>query len=181
MSTKQSLMVQPWEPLKWKPVYEQIVALHMAGYKNVEIAALVDMHPVQIGNILRSNMAKSVIDNLTTKIRRNTASGVTARLEALRETAVRRVEECLTNDELAEKNPHAMANMGINFLKGIGSLSDGSNTVKHQLALAPEFASSLAAALAESNTVKQLHTGEAEDADYEVIETRSDPEASKSS
>lgn len=122
-----AIMIQPWQPLKWKPAYDLMISMHCYGYSNVEIARQLEYSPVQVGNILRSDEAKTVIKRVRTEYLNQISEDVPTQIEELKAKSFMAISNALSNADLAEKAPLAVASMGINFLKGIGSLSDGAS------------------------------------------------------
>jgi hypothetical protein len=99
--------------VRWKPVYDMIVAGHILGRSNKDLAAEFDYTPVTIANILRSDMAQKLIADAHDRIRANAVEkGVEVMdiHEKIKQKALKRVDEFLDNDELASNSPFAYMN-----------------------------------------------------------------------
>lgn len=149
-----AIMIQPWQPLKWKPAYDLMVAMHISGYSNVEIARQLDYSQVQVGNVLRSDDGKVAIERARREVYKSTSSDISTQIEELKAKSFLRISDALSNEELAEKAPLAVAGMGITFLKGIGSLSDGASkntNINLSVPVTPGMFADMIDALRESN------------------------------
>jgi hypothetical protein len=99
--------------MKWKPVYDMIVAGHILGKSNKDLAVDFDYTPVTISNILRSDMAQTLIAQAHDRIRANAVEkGIEVMdiHEKIKQKALQRVDEFLDNDELAQNSPFAYMN-----------------------------------------------------------------------
>jgi hypothetical protein len=99
--------------IKWKPIYDMIVAGHIIGKSNKELAETYDYTTVSIVNILRSDRAQQMIAEAHKNIRENIQQTVTDQMdlnERIRQKALERVEDFLDNDELATNSPFAYMN-----------------------------------------------------------------------
>lgn len=111
-----------WQPKKWEPIYDAMVALSCTGLSNKAIAERFKYTPQQVSNILNSDQAK-VIKGLVTKNIRDTAvEDNAARLTRLEQVALKNIEGVLTNSELLERNPLALYDRSLAFLKGTGKM-----------------------------------------------------------
>lgn len=161
------ILIPNWQPLTWKPVYDQMIALHIAGRTNVEIAELLDYTQVQVGNILRSKMGKQFIKEVIERIRQHTSSNVNESIEQFKEAAVGNVGHVILDKdgEFKKNAPFKHAEMSMSFLKGIGFLSDGANktTINHNVlnVVSKEVQDDIRLALKEANElqVKRLTDG----------------------
>lgn len=99
--------------IKWKPVFDMIVAGHILGKTNRELAAEFDFTPVHIGNILRSDPARALIEEAHRKIREKAieeSEDVIDIQSRIRLKALKRAEDFLNNDEAAKNSPFAYMN-----------------------------------------------------------------------
>lgn len=180
-----SIMVQPWQPLKWIPVYDRMVVMHCFGISNVEIARQLDYSAVQVGNILRSDEGKTCIKRVRTEYLNQISEDVPTQIEELKAKSFRAISEALSNEDLIEKAPLAAANLGITFLKGIGSLSDGAskNTqVNLNVPVPPGMFADMISALQESNELdanrKRISSTSKQSAEPEADYTFEEPSGS---
>lgn len=109
--------------IRWKPVYDMIVAGHIIGKSNKELAETYDYTTVSIVNILRSDRAQQMIAEAHANIRANITQTVDEHMdlnERIKQKALKRVEEFLDKDELATNSPFAYMNT-ISKYTGISS------------------------------------------------------------
>jgi plasmid maintenance system antidote protein VapI len=59
---------KPWHPDKWKQRHRLVVSLHMAGYKNNEIAEHLRLHPTTVSIIINDPRARSEMDALSKQV-----------------------------------------------------------------------------------------------------------------
>lgn len=93
---------------KWKPTYDMIVAGHIMGKSNKELATEFDFTPVHIANILRSDHAQTLIAEASTRIReavKDKAENTVELQEEIKNLALKRQKEFLENDELVKNSP----------------------------------------------------------------------------
>lgn len=108
--------------LKWKPVYDMIVAGHILGRSNKELAEAFDFTSVHISNILRCDHAQSLIKAAHDRIREvsieQSGDNVSLQVE-IQTKALERVRDFVNNDKLAYESPFP-------FLDRIKDLAKGS-------------------------------------------------------
>lgn len=149
--------LSPWQPLVWEPIYEQMVALSLAGMSYQMIGNRLGYSGQQVGNVIRSPEAQSIKAAYLRNIRDSSVESVTD----LREIATKRVADLLRNDDLAEGSPFRMFEAAAKLLTGIGQLrgADNSNTVNNTLMLSPEGENKLIAAIQKSDEARLLNDG----------------------
>lgn len=99
--------------VKWRPIYDLIVAGHIIGKQNKELAEEFDFSTVHIGNILRADRAQELIAQAHTNIRTSLSTNVEEAADIhsrIREKALKRTEEFLDNEEIAKNSPFAYMN-----------------------------------------------------------------------
>lgn len=168
--------VLPWQPVKWKPVYDMMIALHISGVSNVEIGKQLDYTPVQVGNILRSDEGKNYINQIQRSIRSQMSDDIPTRLEQLKQLSYNRISEALSNEELAQRSPLAVASTAMSFLKGIGSLNDGGTKIQNNnftAGIPVQHVTDLIAVMKESNSLQKDY-----DAEVRSVDRRGAGEAS---
>lgn len=96
--------------IKWKPIYDQIVAGHIIGRSNKELAAQFDFTPVHISNILRTDNAQKLIYEASNRIRAGAitvSENILSDQEEIKRLALSRVKDFLSNDVIATNQPFA--------------------------------------------------------------------------
>lgn len=117
-----------WNPRKWHPVYEEVVLLSAMGYKNIEIAERMGYTAVHISNILNTKQAEVILGVIEHRMRNKhidvKEKSIEERFEALATKAVKRCEDVINDDELAEKSPFGVFDRSIKFLRAVGKIKD---------------------------------------------------------
>lgn len=152
-----------WEPVEWHPFYEQIVLELCAGAKNIELARKYGMTAQQICNINRTRQAKEVKDRVLAEIQSGYKTNINDRLAAIKEKAIKHIEDILDNEQLAIDKPLAVADRAIKLLEGTNVLKPHPSTIVQNNTqtniIAPEVLEKFTAALESASEVKALHSG----------------------
>lgn len=144
--------------IKWKPIYDQIVAGHIIGRSNKELAAEFDFSEVHIGNILRSDNAQILISEASDRIRGAVLSkqeeNIDIEMEIARK-AKERIRDFVNNDEIFLKSPFAFIDR-VKDLSGLKKEKESSpsiviNNQNNQANIRAESLNRLAEALEISN------------------------------
>jgi len=109
--------------VRWKPMYDMVVAGHILGKSNKALAEDYDKTTVTIANILRSDQAQILIKQAHDTIRATVLEDVNNVVDihnSIKEKALKRVEKFLDNDVLATNSPFAYMNT-ISKYTGISS------------------------------------------------------------
>lgn len=163
-----------WQPKRWKPEYEKIVALSAAGHGNKDIVVIMaTYHNIEytkehISQILNTPQAEEFREMVVKKMRENTLEDLPKMLANVQMKALKRVDEILSNDDHVDKSPFALMDRALDVLKGVGVMkgaggSGGVNlTINNQqnnsnVNLAPEIAERLATGLDKANEVARIH------------------------
>lgn len=118
MSTSTAVIVN------WSIIHEQIVALHIAGKLNKEIALIVDRTPERVSQVLNSDRAKEIIQRVRLNMRERMREEIETRLVVLAEESVGRLEETVEAEFLlGSKAKEHQDSVAIQVLKGTGFLS----------------------------------------------------------
>lgn len=113
---------------KWKPKYDMIVAGHIMGKSNKELAIDFDVTPVTICNILRADQAQILIKQAHDAMR---AKAIEQPVESMdivariKQKALEKAEKFLEMDALAENSPFQFIDRTMK-LAGIGRESSSS-------------------------------------------------------
>lgn len=178
-STKQVKLSRSgrWVPKTWNPMYDQWVALRVGGWGNARIGEQFGYSAQQVCNVLNTPQAKALFDILSRSIQSRLSGDTASRLAGLEEAAVNRIETVLTNEELAIKNPLAVADRALAFLKGVGKLGSDekrdNNKTTNNFIIPVELATKLVDGMDKANDammkfgnaeVRKLPSGESKDA-----------------
>ncbi len=156
-----------WAPRRWKPLYDQMIILSVAGRNNKEIAEALDVTPVHVGNVLNCGQAKIILKALISKMRTEAISDITeipTRLNASLDEASKRLLNYFKNDDVAKSAPGAMADRAMKLLTGLGHLKTGdpnkqSNklNIKKAYFLGEEAYDRLSTAIEKSDRAQEVH------------------------
>lgn len=126
---------EPWDPQKWKPKHDFIVALYLRGLKNAEIAEKLNTSPEHVYLVLNSPKARKIIEEASSKFRRQYVDTIPDRLNALAERAVDNMSYVLFNPELREKSPLGVFDRSVQVLQAVGKITKtplpGSTTINN--------------------------------------------------
>lgn len=112
-----------WQPKKWLPKYDMIVALYAAGtMSQIAIAKQFRMTPVAIGLIIRSDNGQRYFKALQEKQKERIDKGLNNRLSNLLEQCVDNVERVIHDPVLINENPFAVFDRSVAVLKGMGKM-----------------------------------------------------------
>jgi hypothetical protein len=165
-----------FEPLSWKPRYDQMIYRHCLGISNNQIADELKVTAQHVSNVLNCTQGQARIRlmqlHLTTKMESNLGT----RLVAVAEKAVSRIESVMHDDNLFEKSPFAVVDRGMAVLKGIGrmgasgevgvpsNIAGGPSTIINNntridkaVILSEEAAKNLSDAIKLSDEVNEIH------------------------
>jgi hypothetical protein len=106
--------VVKWQPKVWRPVYDQIIALHLAGWSNERIADHVEYNRQQVSNILNTDNAKKIIKEEGERIRKSLNDDVLGRVSGILAKTMKRTEQIMDNEDLFKEAPFATIRTGLN-------------------------------------------------------------------
>lgn len=147
-----------WQPKKWEPMYDQMVALSCTGMSNVLIAQRFHYTPQQVSNILSSENGKIIKALVSKHIQEALVVDAKTRMSQIENKATEIVHATLHNTELYEKSPLAMYDRAIKFLEGRGSLeSPEQKAATRALAIPSDIAAKLFSGMVAANEAAKLH------------------------
>jgi hypothetical protein len=163
-------------PIKrWSPKHDMIVHLHVGLKSNKEIADLVGMSEVRVGQVLRDPSATKIIGRVQEEIRDKMTDSVEEELLAISIKAVKNIRETIELEGLvhgSEFKKH-QDRLSYDVLKGVGFLpGDRDGKVAERPPLNEILAERLVSALEKSNAVAEIHTAKEAAKEVEVKETR---------
>jgi hypothetical protein len=116
-----------WKPKRWKADYDRVVAFHVMGKKNIEIAKALHMTPEHVSTILNQPQALALRDRMQAALREKMVTNIPETLEYVSRRTAERLKQVLDDDELFAKAPLAIIDRGLDVLKGVGHLKGGGN------------------------------------------------------
>jgi hypothetical protein len=102
-----------WQPKVWRPIYDQIIALHLAGWSNERIASHVEYNKQQVSNILNTDNAKRIIKEEGERIRKSLNDDVLGRVSGILAKTMSRTEELMKDDTKFAEAPFATIRTGL--------------------------------------------------------------------
>lgn len=113
-----------WSPVKWHPVYEQVVALSAAGRTHIEIAAIFDYTPQHISNIIRTPEAARVLERITKHVHENATNKIADDINELTRASLDIAKHVMIErrDEFLVEAPFKLLDRSFAFLRGAGKL-----------------------------------------------------------
>jgi hypothetical protein len=148
-----------WQPKKWDPLFDQMVALSCTGMSNVAIAARFDYTPQQICNILTSDQGKLIKSLVSKHIQEELKKSLELRITRTEARAHEIISAVLNDNELLVKNPIALYDRAIKFLEGRGQLEDKSRVqVSERTVVIPsDLVEKLVSGISKANDAVLLH------------------------
>lgn len=147
-----------WQPKRWEPMYDQMVALSCTGMSNTLIAARFKYTPQQVCNILTSENGKIIKALVSKHIQESLMFDAKTRMSQIENKATEIVHATLHNNDLYEKSPLAMYDRAIKFLEGRGSLESPEQKVANRaLAIPSDLAAKLISGMVAANEAAKLH------------------------
>lgn len=154
-----------WVPKKWIPLYDQMVALHCVGLSNKAISERFDYSAQQVGNILKTEQAKIIIELVRKKTLGDLEESTAARLKRMEHQAISNIERIISDEALVEARPLALFDRSMALLKGIGKM-EGENSIRsvqnNTFNIAIEHSQALIEGMKKANEAAILHKGNVE-------------------
>ena len=155
---------------RWKPVYDEVILLHVAGYKNIEIADLVNLTPVRVSQIITSPKAQKAVGQLQTRQFKRIRQNIESKLELLGEEAIENIGQTVQADfDPGSSEKKHQDDVSFDVLALLGYTKKKETGDRGGIRLSPEASDRIASAIEESDQVKRMWEA-AEDGEAEVIE-----------
>lgn len=173
-----------WVPKRWKPVYEEIVALNVMGLDNKSLAERYNYTPQQISNILNTPQADVIRKLAIDRLRKNTLATVEQRLDGLKLKVVEKLEILMTDPKYFEATPFAVVDRGMRIIEKLGTQTPvenpnngpsggGGMVVNGNVYVMPnESVDKMTKALDKVNEIKRIHGGREDDNDQRDVSNR---------
>jgi hypothetical protein len=115
-------LTEPWNPKKWKPLYDSILALAVTGLKNTVIAETLKIDKQTVYLVLSSPAGSAKLAELQRLKQNAVKDTIEKRMAALHDKALQRVETFINNNEIAENAPVKMFDRSLQVLRGLGAM-----------------------------------------------------------
>lgn len=119
--------LKKWVPKKWKADYDRVVAYHVMGKTNIEIAEILKYTKEHVCLILSRPQALELKEKLQVALRDRMLTNIPETLDYVARKTVERLKQVVDSDELFEKSPFAVIDRGMDVLKGLQHLKGGGN------------------------------------------------------
>lgn len=147
-----------WNPKQWHPVYEEVVLLDCLGLSRKEIALEKGFTETHITSICQTPQAGMIREIFRRRMVKKYEQTVENRLETLAQRAMDRVEEVITDDDLAKKNPLGLFDRAITVLKSTNKIKEAPSQVNNNtLIVSDEAMDKLTRGLDLADEARRLH------------------------
>jgi hypothetical protein len=116
-------VLRKWQPGVWLPEYEMIVAESCKGRSNEDIANQYNFTPQHISNILNTEEARAIKQEVVKAIRSKSLELMKVQYSEIEEKSISNIHEVLHESVTAE-NMFGMFDRSIVALKGLGKLQE---------------------------------------------------------
>jgi hypothetical protein len=156
--------LKKWQPKKWKADYDRVVAYHVAGKKNIEIATVLGLTPVHVSNILNLPRAQELKLKLEQLLREKMETNIPETLEYVARKTAERIKQMIDSDVLFEKSPFAVIDRGLDVMKGLNHLKGGGNgsqpiNVERAIIVSGDNAAALVAGFDKADEARRVNAG----------------------
>lgn len=156
--------LKKWQPKKWKADYDRVVAYHVTGKKNIEIATILGMTPVHVSNILNLPRAQELKAKLEATLRERIETNIPETLEYVARKTTERIKQMIDSDTLFEKSPFAVIDRGMDVLKGLNHLKGNGNgaspiSVERAIIVSGDNAAALVAGFDKADEARRINAG----------------------
>lgn len=114
--------LKKWQPSRWKPLYDEVVALHCANKSNLEIAHRKGITAQQVSNILTCDQGMIAKSKIYIALRQKLGDTLDERVKSIIDKTVSRTQEVLDNASLFEKAPLSVIRIGLSVGRSTGHL-----------------------------------------------------------
>lgn len=112
-------VTKKWQPKEWRIEYEKIVMMDIMGMKGFEIAEKTGYTPQHIYNILGCDEAIAIQKALIGRVRKEGVN-IVETLQEIQELTVKRLKDCLRDDNTFKESKLGFISKGIEIMKGTG-------------------------------------------------------------
>jgi hypothetical protein len=157
--------LRAWKPKRWKAIYDRVVAFHVMGKKNTEIAATLSMTPEHVSTILNLPHAIELRLRMEAALREKMEENIPDILEYVSRRTALRLKQVLDDDDIFMKAPLAIIDRGLEVMKGMSHLKGGGNgapvggTVVHgnAIIIPQSQAAGLIAGITKADEARRIH------------------------
>ena len=132
--TSRRASIQKWQPKTWKPIHEEIVALHCAGAPHAMIAAKLNKSIQYVSRICNTPQAAIIIKHALAQMVEQHKEFQEERFSHMAARAMERISDVLEDDQLAKDEPFAVVDKAFKLLTQtgvIGAKKEEGNTHIH--------------------------------------------------
>jgi len=118
--TSRRASIQKWQPKTWKPIHEEIVALHCAGAPHAMIAAKLNKSIQYVSRICNTPQAAIIIKHALAQMVSQHKDLQEERFSQMAARAMQRISDVLEDDQLARDEPFAVVDKAFKLLSTTG-------------------------------------------------------------
>lgn len=162
--TAEELADSRYAVAKWKPLHDTVLALHLSGYKNTSIGAIVGLDPSYVGDLLNDPRAKKAISKLRQRLLDNQVNTLEDKLALLGGEALDNIRQTVTAEIQAgsrAKKHQDKVSFDVLELIGVGQDKEADGGMK----LSKDASERLAEALDDADKAQEEHAIDMEQSD----------------
>lgn len=115
-------VTRQWQPTKWIPKYDVIIALYCGGAKQGVIATVSKMTPAQVNSIINSEDGKLKVRDFQVRQQARLESSMEERIESMQAKALDNVHRVINDEGLINSDPFSVFDRSLAYLRGTGKL-----------------------------------------------------------
>lgn len=150
-----------WEPKKWEPLFDEMILMSCLGKSQIEIARRFGYTTRHVNAIINCKQAQVTKRIILSKLQETIAQTIEQRIAGIKDKALTRISQVLSDDTLLETAPMAVFDRSVTVLKGTGvlkeSASGGSGDVKGNIFINADDLKGIREGLAVANDAKRLN------------------------
>lgn len=167
--TKRQARLTRWKPKKWRPEYDRMVFMSVAGFSNKQIGERLGYTKEHVSNVLNLAQAEQLREEIQKRMREEAYQDLPKRLNEIAAKTVERMHMLVHNDDIFERSPFQVIDRGMDILKGLGHLkhgnadrgTDGGTVVNHgTIVVSDKLMERFVAGLEKSEEARQLNPAE---------------------
>lgn len=166
--TKRQARLTRWKPKKWRPEYDRMVFMSVAGFSNKQIGERLGYTKEHVSNVLNLAQAEQLREEIQKRMREEAYQDLPKRLNEIAAKTVERMHMLVHNDDIFERSPFQVIDRGMDILKGLGHLKHGNTdheaggtVVNHgTIVVSDKLMERFVAGLEKSEEARQLNPAE---------------------
>lgn len=164
-----------WQPKKWEPMFDEMVLMSCLGKSQIEIARRFGYTKDHVNVILNTKQAQVAKRLILSKLQETIAQTIEQRIAGIKDKALTRISQVLSDDKLLETAPMAVFDRSVTVLKGTGVLKESASggsggDVKGNIFINADDLKGIREGLAIANDAKRLNPPKEDKVEIDVTE-----------